>query len=243
MEFDRVEARWKGTTDLDRDAVKAMNLDGLAFFVVGCRVEKMELSVNKQGETVRKDVLDVSDVRALLGNHRSMAVDFLSGEPSVNLAVEAGQPDASGADGQEVNDRSVEDFVELTDMIARILLPFVGENDWNLEAAEQIAHAVEGHHITGPRLDMEAVEELKAEVRREVYPDEFSEPEPEGVIASIYDYKKSAPVEATPSGGGGPKVLKYNPAAADDGEPVETVKTVGKGRNYKDPALARFMED
>lgn len=113
MEVDRVEARWKGTTDLDTEAVKAMRLDGLMFFIVGVRTEQMGATrIAKDGQTVRKDIFDVIEARALLGDHRSQAVDFLSGEPSLEEIT--GRMESFEEPPSDSNDLSDGNFVAIS---------------------------------------------------------------------------------------------------------------------------------
>lgn len=81
-EADIFEARWKGTIELDTEAVEVMSLDGLAFAVVAFRVEEMGgTKITRDGRKRRKDVFNVEDARALVGNLRDEAVQFLAGHP------------------------------------------------------------------------------------------------------------------------------------------------------------------
>src|SRR4051812_32254645 len=74
------EVRWEGTTDLDKDAMDAGDLDGLVFAVVAYRVKEAGATSLVKSKTRRKDVYHIEEFRVMTNELRSQAVQFLAGK-------------------------------------------------------------------------------------------------------------------------------------------------------------------
>lgn len=221
---DLFEGRFKGTVDLDAEALSAVTLDGLVFAVVAVRVEELgATTMTRDGRTRRKDVFKVEEARFMVGENRDHGMEFIA--------------------GREVELPQLASITSIEDLKAQLRREVVDEvaQDGTVREEGMAAHPSRRERpvATG---DEEVFVPSVLAVDDEVRLDDPEFADADGAVARIDDYKRHAVAES--SGRDGPKIGKF--VYDHDDDIVVDRETIGSihSPDYqgKDKVLQKFMK-